>query len=422
MPLLLGCIADDITGASDLGLMLSSNGLPTTLYLGVPDADRIPQTEAVVIALKIRTCPPHEAIAAAEAAARWLMTHDARQYFYKYCSTFDSTAKGNIGPVSDTLLRLLGADLTVLLPAFPENGRTVRQGYLYVGDQQLSESSMRNHPLTPMTESFLPKLMDSQTAVGMSGWIGQKIVDAGATAIRSELAAERKEGHRYVSIDTRTDDDLQSIAEATSDLRLLTGGSGIGAAIPNTLRRMGLLHEHATSAPLPALPGYTAILAGSCSQATRAQIATFSNGFKSIIVDPLALHEGSISKESLADAAMYASASGNVLIYSSTDPDSLRMSQQKIGVAASAALVEDTLAFIARHLADHGIAKFVVAGGETSGAIAQALQIDELEISEQIAPGVPWMIATSPHTRCLAFKSGNFGQADFFDRALELLP
>lgn len=422
MPLLLGCIADDITGATDIGLMLNANGLPTTLYLGVPDDLRVPDTEAAVIALKIRSCPAEQAVAEATRAANWLLAHGARQLFYKYCSTFDSTSDGNIGPVADALLRLVRQEQTVLLPAFPENGRTVRNGHLYVDDDLLAESPMRNHPLNPMTESFLPKLMDAQTADGTTSWIDQSIVDAGADEIRAALARERADGRRFVSIDTRDDNDFPAIADAIAEMRLITGGSGIGAAIPEVLRQQGLLRERADSAELPSLPGHVAILAGSCSQATRAQIAAFANSATAIVVDPVELHAGASSRESIADAAQQATINGNVLIHSSTDSESLKQSQAKLGVAASAQLVEDTLSFVARQLAAHGVSKFVVAGGETSGAVALALEVDELQIGAPIAPGVPWMVSRSPKTRCLAFKSGNFGDADFFERALELLP
>lgn len=422
MPLLLGCIADDITGASDLGLMLSSNGLPATLILGIPDATTRISTPAVVIALKIRTCPAEEAIAQAEAAAQWLLARSARQLFYKYCSTFDSTSAGNIGPVVDALLKMLDETITVLLPALPVNGRTVRDGHLFVGEQLLSESPMRDHPLTPMTESFLPTLMDRQTALGLTGWIGQDIVSAGANRIRAELDAREAAGLRYVSIDTRDNEDLQPISDAIAELRLITGGSGIASAIPSTLHKQGLVDLQAGITALPKLPGHAAILAGSCSQATRAQVAAFRSLAAPIIVDPIALQSGATDKDTIAAAAIAASSEGNVLVYSSTDPETLRKLQSSLGVAASASLVEDTLAFVARSLSASGIRKFVIAGGETSGAVAEALDICELEISAEIDPGVPWMISTTPHITCLAFKSGNFGKPDFFERALGLLP
>lgn len=420
--LLLGCIADDITGASDLGLMLASHGLPTTLLLGVPDETRSITTPGVVIALKIRTVPAKEAIAKASAAADWLLSRRARQLFFKYCSTFDSTASGNIGPVTDALLRKVEEDLTVLLPAFPENGRTVRGGHLFVGDVPVSESPMRDHPLTPMTDSYLPRLMDAQTADGLTGLVGSDILVKGAPAIKAALEEKRASGNRYVVVDTRTDEDLQPIADAIADLKLVTGGSGIGLAIPNTLRKLKLLAATARTVELPSLPGHVAVLAGSCSRATREQVAVFKSRSTPIVVDPLLLSAGETSRDEIATAAVAAAETGNVLVYSSTGPAALHKAQQAIGAAAAATLVEDTLAFVAQRLSDSGVRKFVIAGGETSGAVAHALEIDELRIGEQIDPGVPWMVANSPRLACLAFKSGNFGRPDFFQRALDALP
>lgn len=422
MTLLLGCIADDITGATDLGLMLNSNGMPTTLYLGVPGDLRVPRTQAVVIAQKIRSCPPEQAVREASCAADWLLAHGARQLFYKYCSTFDSTGTGNIGPVTEALLRRVDSDQTVLLPSFPENGRTVRGGHLYVDEQLLSDSSMRHHPLNPMTESFIPALMDAQTSPGSTGWVGQEIVNAGADRLRAALSAERSKGHRYVSVDTRGNEDLPVIAEAISDMLLVTGGSGIAAALPAVLQKQGLLPQTASDTALPGLPGHAAVLVGSCSEATRAQIADFSDSATTIVIDPIALHDGSSTRESVASAAQEATSRGHVLVCSSTAAEDLRRSQAQLGVAVSARLVEDALAHVARHLADNGVSKFVVAGGETSGAVAQALEVRELRFGKAIAPGVPWMTAQLPKQMCLAFKSGNFGSADFFGRALEMLP
>lgn len=420
--LLLGCIADDITGASDIGLMLASNGLPTTLFLGIPDEHREITTPAVVIALKIRTVPADEAVAQASAAADWLLSRKARQLFYKYCSTFDSTSDGNIGPITNALLNKVDENLTVLLPAFPENKRTVRNGYLYVDDVPLHRSAMRNHPLTPMTDSYLPRLMDSQTSQGLTGLVASDIVVNGVAAIKSALAEKRAAGNRYVVIDTRSDDDMRPIAEAIADLKLITGGSGIGSAIPETLRGQRLLDPEITTAVLPKLPGNAAVIAGSCSEATRAQITTFADAAIPIVVDPALINSGNTYQNDIADQAIADSKLGDVIVYSSTDPDRLRQIQKSIGVDESAALVENALAFVARRLSDSGIRKFVVAGGETSGAVARALDVDELEIGEQIDPGVPWMVTKTSEPTCLAFKSGNFGRPDFFQCALELLP
>lgn len=420
--LLIGSIADDITGASDLGLMLASNGMPTTLIMGVPDDDRVISTPAVVIALKIRTCTSADAVQQASAAARWLQQHAVRQIYYKYCSTFDSTAAGNIGPVTQALMTHCDVASTVLLPAFPDNGRTLRDGTLLVDGLPLADSPMRHHPLTPMTESFVPQLMDAQTSAGQSTYIGMEIVSEGHQAIGRELCNLQQRGYSYICIDTCSNKDLKAIADAIVDMPLITGGSGIGAALPGSLRRRGLLAPSLKTIPLPAIAGNAAILAGSCSEATRRQVAAFANFDTAIRIDPEKIASGTMSTDDICNNAQAAADKGNVLVYSSSDPGLLRETQQSLGVQASADLVEKTLASVARRLADNGVRKFIVAGGETSGAVARALAIDELEVSEQIDPGVPWMVTRGTQPTCIAFKSGNFGRPDFFRHALELLP
>lgn len=421
-PLLLGCIADDITGATDIGLMLARNGMPTSVFFDVPTAAHRASTPAVVIALKIRTAAAIEAVRQASGAADWLISANARQLFYKYCSTFDSTDDGNIGPVAEMLLDRVGAQQTVLLPAFPDNGRTVQSGHLLVNGVLLSESSMRNHPLTPMTESYLPRLIEAQTEPGVAATIEQATVDVGKAAIIGKLSELRAAGKRYVSIDTGRNADFLAIADATIDFSLLTGGSGIASAIPQALRNNGLLASQSSVTPLPRLPGNAAVLAGSCSQATREQIGRFEATVNPIVIDPIAISEGNTHPQKLASRAADAVATNDILVYSSADPTELQRIQNSIGAEKSAHIVEDTLAHIAKRLAHDGIKKFIVAGGETSGAIANALAISEAQISDEIDPGVPWMVASEPSSFCLAFKSGNFGRTDFFSHALSLLP
>jgi len=422
MMLALGCIADDITGASDLGLMLAANGMPTTLFLGVPNDTREVSTPAVVIALKIRTEPAEHAVRQALAAAGWLRARASRQLFYKYCSTFDSTAAGNIGPVTDALLELTGSEHTVLLPAFPANGRTVRDGVLLVDGVPLSESPMRNHPLTPMTESFVPALMDAQTAPRQTGSIGLETVEAGSRAVANALEQQRSAGNRYVCIDAVTDEQLDEIAGAITDFEVITGGSGIGGALPAALRRKGVLDNQAHRYEIPALDGHAAVIAGSCSEATRRQVAEFAPRAAAFPLDPLSLSEDPHAATSLTERAVAASAEGDVLVYSSVEPETLHRAQARLGVAESAELIERTLASIARALWNSGVRKFVIAGGETSGAVASALGVDEFQIAREIDPGVPWLVAERPEPCCLTFKSGNFGRPSFFSHALGLLP
>ena len=421
MALLLGCIADDVTGASDLALMLSQNGVPAALCLGMPDPGKPVTTPAVVIALKIRTEPAQDAVALAEDAARWLIDHDAGQIFFKYCSTFDSTAKGNIGPVADALLTLAGESFTVLLPAFPDNARTVRQGNLYVGDVPLAESPMRHHPLTPMTESSLPVLMDAQTSPGCTGLVEQAVVDRGSSAIKTELQRLRRSGMRYAAVDTARNSDFETIAEAVSDLKVLTGGSGIAQGLAAAYRREGLIDSDSISQDLPKVAGNAAVLAGSCSAATQAQVDAYKDQVESIEIDPETLLDSENSSDQLADRACEAADRGNVLVYSTTDPYKLKLIQEELGTEESAVLVENAIAHISRRLADAGIRKFVIAGGETSGAVAKALSIREVRIGPQIDPGVPWMYTPDEPQIVIAFKSGNFGAPDFFQKSLQIL-
>ena len=422
MTLLLGCIADDITGASDLGLMLSSHGMPATLFLGVPRDQRHVNTPAAVIALKTRTAPVDEAVTESLAAAKWLLANGSKQLFFKYCSTFDSTDRGNIGPVTDALLGYLDDDFTVLLPAFPDNGRTVVNGELQVNGVPLAESPMRNHPLTPMRESSLVTLMDRQTVSGRTASIGHDVVLSGSDAIRSALDDARRSGHRYASIDAVTKDDLAQIAPAISDLRLITGGSGIAAAIPATLGAGEDEISDWNATVLPRLDGHAAVLAGSCSEATRNQVGKFAKRATVVEVDPIRLHCGETDTNKLADLAVDAASAGDVLVVSSAGPGELKSVQDVIGPDASAALVEDAIAKIAGRLHSAGVRKFVVAGGETSGAVAQALDLDEMLVSDEIDPGVPWMTSVGSDPLCIAFKSGNFGAPDFFEKALGMLP
>ncbi|MDX1506738.1 MAG: 3-oxo-tetronate kinase [Woeseiaceae bacterium] len=422
MSLLVGCIADDITGGSDIGSMLASRGMPVTLCLGTPGAEQEIESPAVVIALKIRTVPADVAVRQAGKAARWLIERGARQLYYKYCSTFDSTPRGNIGPVTEALMRLARCDLTVLVPAFPDNGRTVVDGQLLVNGTPLSESPMRYHPLTPMSESSLVTMMDAQTRAGTTTHVPLRTVREGAAAIRAQFEQQRRDGFRFAAIDAETNADLDEVGEACADLRLVTGAAGLAGSLPSALRRRSLMETRHAITELPSVGGYAAVLAGSCSEATRSQVRAFSDTAASFVIDPLRIANEEIDVASLSGAAVAAAASSHVIVYSTTDPEALRRVQAEIGVAESAAIVESVLAAIARDLADAGVRKFVVAGGETSGSVAAALQLGELAIGPQIDPGVPWMISRSQQPTCLAFKSGNFGAVDFFEKAIGMLP
>ena len=418
MTLLFGCIADDLTGATDIAATLSDRGIATRLHMGVPAPAEEPNgATAQVIALKTRTIAPKQAVAESLAAAMSLSANGAETLYFKYCSTFDSTCFGNIGPVTDALLEFTGSRFTVLAPAFPATGRTVRDGVLHVLGVPLAESPMRRHPLTPMTESFVPELMDRQTAADRTGLIDLATVRSGAKAVTQAWKAIADEGKRYAVVDTETDQDLTAIAEACDLLPLVTGSSALAGALAE--RRTATTGQRVPTA-LPELEGHCAILAGSCSEATRRQIATDIDA-RRFQLDPLSLVPGSVEARQWSTDVVTAAREGNVLVSSSAPSDQLQHTQRKLGVSAAADRVEALLAEVAVRLDKAGIRKFIVAGGETSGAVAAALTIRTLAIGPTITAGVPWMFTTESPQRLLAFKSGNFGGDSFFSDALAMV-
>lgn len=432
---LLGCIADDFTGATDLANMLVKSGMRTVQTIGVPPSAAPLQADAIVVALKSRTIPATEAIAQSLAALAWLQEQGCRQFFFKYCSTFDSTDAGNIGPVAEALLDALGQQpgFSIACPAFPENGRTVFRGHLFVGDALLNESGMQNHPLTPMRDANLLRVLQRQTR-GKVGLLRYDTIAAGAAAVREAIAQLRADGVRLAIADALSDRDLHVLGEACADLPLVTGGSGIALGLPANFRRAGLLAERTDAAQLPRIEGYAAVLAGSASQATNAQVAAW-RGEKANVnsntnfaadarpnfrIDPLAVARGeAVVEQALAFARSHLPEP--VLIYATATPDEVRSVQQALGVTEAGQLVEATLAAIARGLREMGVRKFVVAGGETSGAVVQALDVKSLQIGAQIDPGVPATATIDAEPLGLALKSGNFGAVDFFAKALRQL-
>ncbi len=421
MPLLLGCIADDFTGATDLCNMLVRHGMRVVQLLGVPDAqDLAGEVDAVTIALKIRTCPVEEAKRQALAALEWLRRADTRQFFFKYCSTFDSTDKGNIGPVADALLDALGADLTIACPAFPETGRTVYKGHLFVGDLLLSDTHMRNHPLTPMTDSNLLRVLGRQTPHRV-GLVDYAVVRQGEGAIRARLAELRAAGVRHAITDVLHDGHLMAIGHACAELPLVTGGSGIGMGLPDNFRRTGLLEENPEAAQLPPIAGKEAVLAGSCSAATLEQIRVFAAERPALALDPVELARGFDATGILAWAKPHLE-NGPVLIYASAPPEKVEAAQRALGRERAGAVVEQAMAAIARALVANGVRRLVVAGGETSAAVCQALGITALRIGPQIDPGVPATVSLGDPPLALALKSGNFGGPDFFLKAFRVMP
>lgn len=414
--MILGVIADDFTGATDVASMLVRAGMRTVQVMDMTD-DAPPDADAVVVALKSRTAPVHEAVADSVAALRWLQRGGARQFYFKYCSTFDSTPEGNIGPVAEALLDALGSDFTIACPAFPENGRTVFRGHLFVGDELLSDSGMRHHPLTPMTDANLVRVLQAQCQ-GQVALARHDVVSQGVDALRQRLADVRTGGARFAVVDAIDNDALRTMAAACADLPLLTAGSGLALGLPAVYEAKGWLRPDAKAAQLPNVGGRTAVLSGSCSSATNAQVAHWvAQGRPALRVDARALAAG----EALADKALqWAKSQGDVpvLIYATAQPEEVKAIQAELGVQRAGELVEQCLAQVAQGLVSAAVRRLVVAGGETSGAVVQALGVRQLRIGAPIDPGVPWTQAEG-RPLLLALKSGNFGAVDFFTKALD---
>ncbi len=425
--IVLGAIADDFTGATDLANNLVRGGMRCLQVIGVPqEAVDLHDIDAVVVALKSRSCPVQDAVADSLAALEWLREQGARQLFFKYCSTFDSTDEGNIGPVADALLERLQADQTVMVPAFPINGRTVYQGHLFVGDRLLNDSGMQHHPLNPMQDADLVRVLSRQTPHSV-GLANRAVLAKGAEAARMHLSTLAEQGVRHVICDTLDEQDLDVLAEATAQMALVTGGSGLGQALPAQYRALGWLESVAEPGLLAPTAGGALVLSGSCSRATLAQVADFlakhpGGGFA---LDPLALAEGDQQQQqALAFARQRLADNAPVLLYASADPDNVKSAQASLGVERAGHLVEAALSQLAVTLVNEGVGRLLVAGGETSGAVVSALGVTTLRIGEQIDPGVPWTqapLAGREAPLSLALKSGNFGGVDFFTRAFEVL-
>ncbi len=420
--MLLGAIADDFTGATDLCSMLVRGGMRTVQLIGVPSPDTpIPEVDAVVVALKSRTAPARQAIDESLAALKWLQAAGARQYFFKYCSTFDSTARGNIGPVADALVAALDCGFALACPAFPTNARTVYQGHLFVGGALLNESGMETHPLTPMTDANLVRVLSHQTE-GTVGLVPFVTVDRGAHAIRDAMTALKERGRRYAIVDAITDAHLLSIGEAAANHALITGGSGVALGLPDNFRRAGLLSQATDPGALPKIDGACAVVAGSCSRATLAQLGFARAHLPVFELDALATPDAA----ALSDAALAWAANKicdkPVVIAASAPPEKVAALQARLGREQAGALIEDAVARIAEGLVARGVRKIVVAGGETSGAVVGRLGVRSLRIGSDIDPGVPWTLASGTGADLmLALKSGNFGATDFFLKAFRML-
>lgn len=444
----LGCIADDFTGATDLANNLVRAGMRVVQTIGVPSGPLSAEVDAVVVALKSRTVPPDEAVAESLAALAWLQAQGAQQIYFKYCSTFDSTARGNIGPVTEALMDALQTGFTIATPAFPDNQRTVFKGYLFVGDVLLNESGMQNHPLTPMADANLVRVLQAQTKRRV-GLIDHKVVARGEAAVRERMAQLQADGVGMAIVDVVSNDDLLRLGPALKDMPLVTAGSGVAIGLP---ANFGIAPSDQANR-LPAAGGLRAVVSGSCSLATNRQVQDFmKRGHAALAIDPLRIASGAdVAAEVLAWAQPLL-ARGPVLVYSTADSSAVKSAQGRLGVEEAGAMVERTLAAVASGLVQLGVRQLVVAGGETSGACVQALGITQMQIGLQIDPGVPWCHAAIEPPRSalrvlaapqggvadlgaarrssattgdgglhLALKSGNFGTDDFFTKAFTML-
>jgi len=423
---LLGCIADDFTGATDLANNLVRCGMRTVQTIGVPDEAAAPiAADAIVVALKSRTIAPADAVAQSLEALRWLRAQGVQQVYFKYCSTFDSTPEGNIGPVTDALLDALESRFTIACPAFPENQRTVFNGHLFVGDQLLSDSGMRNHPLTPMTDANLVCVLQSQTTRKV-GLVAHDVVAKGPQAIGERFASLQAEGVQIAVVDAVSNCDLMRIGAALAGMPLVTAGSGIAIGLPQNWHATGALAIGVKADTLPPAAGLRAVVSGSCSLATNAQVLHFKRvGRPSFAIDPLAIAAGDdVVGQALAWAGPRLS-DGPVLVYATAESAAVKAVQAQVGVARAGEMVEQALSNIAVGLVERGVRQLAVAGGETSGAVVQALGVRQMTIGPQIDPGVPWTAVQSPacadETLHVALKSGNFGTGDFFTKAFDRL-
>jgi uncharacterized protein YgbK (DUF1537 family) len=420
--MLLGCIADDFTGATDLASMLVAGGMRTVQTIGIPqDQSVVGGADAVVVALKSRTIAAAEAVAQSLAALQWLRGCGARQIYFKYCSTFDSTERGNIGPVADALMQALGTDFTIACPALPVNRRTVYLGHLFVADVLLSDSPMRHHPLTPMTDANLVRVLGRQTARKV-GLVAYPEVAGGSERIRAAFERLRGEGAGYAIVDAVRDEDLVALGAACADMPLVTAGSGVALGLPQNFVRQRLLAPGQDAAQLPRAGGCAAVLAGSCSESTRRQVARMAQRHPAVAIDPLSGGDAdAIARAAIERARGDIEAGQVVLFYSSAEPERIAIVQAQLGVERAAALVEGAFARLAQQLVALGVRRLVVAGGETSGAVVQALGVQALAIGAPIDPGVPWTVSLREPRIALALKSGNFGADDFFDKALDMV-
>ena len=420
MTTFLGCIADDFTGATDLASMLARSGVNVSLRIGVPLSTPENTAEIEVIALKTRSISASKAIEESLSALKWLKEAGAKKYFFKYCSTFDSTAEGNIGPVSEALMNELKVDQTIYCPAFPENGRSIYMGNLFVGQKLLSESSMKDHPLTPMNDSNLMRLLSAQVSRRV-GLADRKVVNSGVTSLKEKLISLKENDVPHVIVDAVADTDLDTIASACQDMDYITGGSALAMPLAEFYKASGKISANDNSFMNKKLNTGSIILSGSCSEMTIIQVKNFiQRGAAAFQLDPIDLAENGVKK--VLDWLSSQDFTKNIIIYATSDPDTVKKVQAELGVDMAGKIVEQGLSECAIAARELGIKNFIIAGGETSGAITKALNVRQLDIGIEIAPGVPWTFSGKRNNQiALSLKSGNFGSEEFFTEALSKL-
>ena len=415
--MLLGVIADDFTGATDIAGFLVENGMRTIQLNGIPDNGLNVDADAVVISLKSRSCPVEDAVNESLSALQWLLSRNCQQFYFKYCSTFDSTAEGNIGPVTDALMSALGCEVTVVCPALPVNGRTVFNGHLFVLGELLNESGMRHHPVNPMTDSSLIRLMNQQSK-GKAGLINYQQIEQGVEAIQQALHQLINEGKRYAVVDAFNSSHLHTLGAAVKNLRLVTGGSGLATGIAkNWVNYL----EDQSQAKLRGMPKRqkTVILSGSCSEMTNRQVDQYKTIAAYFPVSVArCMEELSYSYEVSLWVKDHLDNAWAPIVYATASREELEAIQQTYGAEAASQGVEKFFSQLAHHLQEIGVQNFIVAGGETSGIVTQSLGVKGFHIGPQITPGVPW-VRSVDQPLCLALKSGNFGDIDFFKKAQE---
>jgi uncharacterized protein YgbK (DUF1537 family) len=410
----LGCIADDFTGASDLANALAGYGLRIVQFNGVPTVTTW-QWDAAVISLKTRSTRREHAVRQSLEALSWLRSQGCDQFYFKYCSTFDSTPEGNIGPVAEALLTALDAGTAIVCPAFPSMKRTIYNNYLFVDGVLLNESGMEHHPLNPMTDASLSRWLGRQTSLRI-GKLGIGTVREGAARMRAALAGLAAEGARLVICDCLADIDLETIGRAVFDAPLLTGGSGLATGL---MRAQGRLRGRTRAYPGLGRPtGRAVALAGSCSSATREQIRRHLLRGPACAIDIAELMADRLSPTVVAKWVENQPLEVLPLVYSSADPAFVTRMQERYGAESVAERLEGFFGELARLTLSRGIDHLIIAGGETSSAVVTALGIDAMRVGPEIDPGVPVLYAEKPTHLSLALKSGNFGAPDFFHRAL----